>query len=259
MVRPKKGLGQHFLTDRGIAEKIVMQLKADNYRNVVEIGPGKGILTGFLLARNDIELYPVEIDNEAVDYLKINFPAINGKLIYGNFLNIDLTFFGEEIGIIGNLPYNISSQIFFKVLSSKDQVMEMLCMVQKEVAERIVSPPGNRTCGILSVLLQTWYDAEYLFTVQPGSFYPKPEVKSGVIRLTRNKRRTLGCNEDFYKLFIKTAFNQRRKILKNSVSGIIGKRRTENKLFLKRPEQLSVEEFIALATELESGDHVTIK
>ncbi len=250
MVRPKKRLGQHFLTDPHIAGKITGSLRAEGFRTVIEVGPGKGILTGFLLKNQKIDLIPVEIDGEASEYLLNHYPELKGILIQEDFLKLNLASFGNKFGIIGNLPYNISSQIFFTILEHHDRVEEVVCMVQKEVADRIFSPPGNKTYGILSVLLQTWYDVEILFTVNPGSFFPKPEVRSAVIRLTRNKRKLLGCGEEEYKKLIKTAFNQRRKMLRNSISGLSGGKGKDSLILSMRPEQLGVEDFINLANDI---------
>jgi 16S rRNA (adenine1518-N6/adenine1519-N6)-dimethyltransferase len=247
MVRPKKHLGQHFLTDHNIAKRITDSLTPGGSKNVIEVGPGKGILTGFLLGSEDIELIPVEIDHESVEYLLNLFPVLSSKLIEADFLSLDLSkLFTEDFRIIGNFPYNISSQIFFKVLDHRKQVKEVVCMIQKEVAERIISPPGNKTYGILSVLLQTWFKIDYLFTVSPGSFFPRPDVQSAVIRLVRNDRIELGVDPKKFKLVVKTAFNQRRKMLRNSVKSLLNTDVMENPLFQKRPEQLSVEEFIEL-------------
>lgn len=247
MVRPKKHLGQHFLTDPNIAKRITDSLSSAINGKVIEVGPGKGVLTGFLLDRGDIDLVPVEIDHESVEYLLNLFPGLDNKLIEADFLSLDLNkVCHEDFRIIGNFPYNISSQIFFKILEHKDQVKEVVCMIQKEVAERIASPPGNKTYGILSVLLQTWFRIEYLFTVNAGSFFPKPDVQSAVIRLTRNDRVDIGVDPKKFKLVIKTAFNQRRKMLRNSVKGLLNIDVMDNPAFQKRPEQLSVEEFIEL-------------
>ena len=251
-MRPKKSLGQHFLNDKTLAEEIVSKLIASDYQNVIEVGPGRGVLTEFLLSRNDIEVFPVEIDRDLSELLLEIYPELNGKLIVDDILKIDLSKFGDKVGLIGNFPYNISSQIFFRVLEYKDNVKEIVCMLQKEVAERIISPPGNKTYGILSVLLQTWFDTEYLFTVKPGSFFPVPEVNSAVIRLTRNERLHLDCDEVFFKTVVKTAFNQRRKMLRNSISVFLKGDKPENIIYTRRPEQLSVDEFIALTNELES-------
>ena len=249
MVRPKKHLGQHWLTDTNIAKRITDSLSADGSNNIIEVGPGKGVLTGLLLDREQINFVPVEIDRESVEYLKNQFPGIESKLVEGDFLTLNLnTIFNEteNFRIIGNFPYNISSQIFFKMLDHKDQVTEVVCMIQKEVAERLASPPGNKTYGILSVLLQTWYHIEYLFSVSPGSFFPRPDVQSAVIRLTRNDRKELGVDQKKFKTVVKMAFNQRRKMLRNSVKGLLSGSVMENPLFQRRPEQLSVDEFIEL-------------
>jgi len=257
MVRPKKHLGQHFLTDPNIAKRITDSLSTSECKNIIEVGPGKGVLTVFLLEREGINLVPVEIDHESVEYLLSHIPALESKLVEADFLAFDLnTLFPEAecFSIIGNFPYNISSQIFFKVLDYKDQVKEVVCMIQKEVAERIISPPGNKTYGILSVLLQTWFKTEYLFTVNAGSFFPRPDVQSAVVRFTRNDRTELGVNAKKFKTVVKTAFNQRRKMLRNSVKGLLSESVMENPLFQKRPEQLSVEQFIELTRYL-SEDH----
>jgi len=254
MVRPKKHLGQHFLTDPAIAGRIVGALSARNASVVLEIGPGKGILTKPLMERNFENLKLVEIDSESVEYLLLNWPELKEGLVRADFLKLDLTEIGEKIAIIGNFPYNISSQIFFHILEDKDRVPEVVCMIQKEVAERIVSPPGSRDYGILSVLLQTWYDIELLFQVSPGSFFPPPKVKSAVIRLTRNNRKKLACSDEFYRKLVKTAFNQRRKMLRNSISSFLSPEESGRELFMKRPEQLSADDFISLATELESAN-----
>jgi len=252
MVRPKKHLGQHFLTDNTVAKKITDGLSIVGCRNVLEVGPGKGVLTSILLDRTDIDLVPVEIDHESVEYLLNQYPGIEKKLIEADFLALDLNeLFSEDFRIIGNFPYNISSQIFFKVLDHKDQVKEIVCMIQKEVADRIISPPGNKTYGILSVLLQTWFKIEYLFSVKPESFFPVPAVQSAVIRLVRNDRTELGVDPKKFKIVIKTSFNQRRKMLRNSVKGLLNADVMENPLFQKRPEQLSVEEFIELTRFIE--------
>jgi 16S rRNA (adenine1518-N6/adenine1519-N6)-dimethyltransferase len=237
--------------DKEIAYRIVGALEAKDYSNVVEVGPGKGVLTEILMKRKNLVIHPVEIDREASAYLLERYPEIQENLVTADFLLEDLSKFGKEIGIIGNFPYNISSQIFFRVLSYRDHVKEIVCMLQKEVAERIISPPGNKSYGILSVLLQTWYDPEYLFSVKPESFYPVPEVNSGVIRLTRNKRQRIDCDEAFFLAVVKTAFNQRRKMLRNSISSFLHGEKLGGKVYTMRPEQLSPDEFIALARELE--------
>ncbi len=249
MVRPKKHLGQHFLTDRNIAKRITDSLSPDGVSPIIEVGPGKGVLTQFLLEDQGLDLVPVEIDSESVEYLLQNFPALKGRLVEGDFLKTDpAKIFGKDcrFRIIGNFPYNISSQIFFKVLEHREQVTEVVCMIQKEVAERIATQPGSRTYGILSVLLQTWYDIEYLFTVQPGSFFPRPEVQSAVIRLTRNSRKDLGTDPVKFTRVVKAAFNQRRKMIRNSVRGLVNGEMPESRLLQMRPEQLGVEEFAEL-------------
>ncbi|MGC9341864.1 MAG: 16S rRNA (adenine(1518)-N(6)/adenine(1519)-N(6))-dimethyltransferase RsmA [Bacteroidales bacterium] len=245
-------MGQHFLTDRNIAERITELLKAHGSDVIIEIGPGKGILTQFLKERKDKELILIEIDNESVDYLEDVYPELKGSIISGDFLKEDISKLGRQISIIGNFPYNISSQIFFKVLENVDIVNEVTGMLQKEVALRLASGPGSKQYGILSVLLQTWYDISIEFHVKPGSFYPPPEVNSSVIRLTRNQRKELPCSRKKYKSIIKTAFNQRRKIMGNSLKSILVNLDGEIPYLSKRPEQLSVEEFIELCLAIEN-------
>ena len=247
-VRPKKFLGQHFLKDLGIARRIADTLLDYQSLPVLEIGPGMGVLTQFLL-ENKMDLTAVELDRESVPYLNDHFPELRGKIIEADFLKLDLNpLFPGSFCVIGNYPYNISSQIFFKVLDYKDRIPCCSGMIQKEVAERIASVPGKKAYGIISVLLQTWYDIEYLFTVDENVFNPPPKVKSAVVRLTRNNRKTLDCDEKLYKTVIKTAFNQRRKTMRNSLKPLLGKECELFQLpvFTKRPEQLSVEEFIEL-------------
>lgn len=271
-VRAKKSLGQHFLTDLSVARQIADALivpdkTADDgsqavpgRTDVLEVGPGMGVLTQYLLQRPELNLKMVEIDRESVDYLLVNFPQVNGSLIEADFLKLRLeNFFSGDFCVIGNFPYNISSQIFFKILDCKDSVPQVVCMIQKEVAERIAEKPGTKTYGILSVLLQAWYDIEYLFTVGEGAFNPPPKVKSAVIRLTRNSRTSLGCDESLFKTVVKTSFNQRRKTLRNSLKPLIldkaaregwSVEQTEafvsDPVFSLRPERLGVEDFIAL-------------
>ena len=247
-VRAKKGLGQHFLKDLQIAKRIADTMDAYKGVPVFEIGPGMGVLTRFLLdAGHDLSV--VELDLESVAYLEDNFPELDGCIIAEDFLRLDLSkvFFGKFC-VIGNYPYNISSQIFFKVLDYKDQIPCCSGMLQKEVAERLAAGPGSKTYGILSVLLQAWYDVEYLFTVSETVFDPPPKVKSGVLRATRNGRTSLGCDEALFKTVVKTTFNQRRKTLRNSIRPILGKDCPDYGLpiFDKRPEQLSVEQFVEL-------------
>ena len=252
-VRAKKALGQHFLTDQKVARAIVDALHGG--LPALEVGPGMGVLTQYLLQREDIDLRMVEIDGESVKYLLAHFPGIQGKLLQADFLTLKLEkLFPEKFAIIGNFPYNISSQIFFKVLDHKDRVPEVVGMVQKEVAERIAEKPGSKTYGILSVLLQAWYDIEYLFTVGSGCFAPPPKVESAVIRLTRNSRTDLGCDEALFKTIVKTAFGQRRKMMRNPLKPLAIARGKEEILslpvFSQRPEQLSVEDFIDLTNLL---------
>lgn len=243
-VRPKKYLGQHFLCDDSIAQRIVESLNEPN-PNLLEIGPGMGVLTKFLIHKENVKLKVVEIDDESVVYLQQNYPELSDKIIPADFLTLDLSsMYDDKVSIIGNFPYNISSQILFKILENKDLVTETVGMFQKEVAERIASAPGNKHYGILSVLLQAFYDIEYLFTVHEHSFNPPPKVKSAVIRITRNPEKRLGCDEKLFKQVVKTAFNQRRKTLRNSLKTFqFQDGFSENPLFAKRPEQLTVGEF----------------
>lgn len=244
-VRAKKNLGQHFLKDKNIAERIVDSLQADNIHKVLEIGPGMGVLTQFLLKKEQFETFVVEIDRESVDYLKEHFPQMRERIISNDFLRMRLDqLFNEPFAIIGNFPYNISSQIFFNILDYRDQVPEIVGMLQKEVAERLAAGPGSKTYGILSVFLQAYYDIEYLFTVHEDVFSPPPKVKSGVIRLTRNQTTKLNCDEKQFFGIVKMAFNQRRKTMRNSLkSVIVSEELKANPVFDKRPEQLGVAEF----------------
>lgn len=307
LVRPKKALGQHFLTDLSVAQKIADALVVDAgsaemsetgavgvagagaVMPVLEIGPGMGVLSQYLLERGDIDLRMIEIDRESVDYLLVHFPKAAGRVIEGDFLKMNLAYFfppkksslvtdkveKEEIkttkgktneddatgtfSVIGNFPYNISSQIFFRIIDHKDSIPQVVCMIQKEVAERIAEKPGSKTYGILSVLLQAWYDIEYLFTVGEGAFNPPPKVKSAVIRLRRNSRTDLGCNEKLFKTIVKTSFNQRRKTLRNSLKPLVADKAAHEgwapeqtagflsaPVFELRPERLGVEDFINL-------------
>ncbi|RLD94104.1 MAG: 16S rRNA (adenine(1518)-N(6)/adenine(1519)-N(6))-dimethyltransferase [Bacteroidetes bacterium] len=252
MVRPKKHLGQHFLTDPSIAGRIVDALQVPSGDTVLEIGPGTGVLTELLL-KKDIRLLPVEIDHESVAHLKQKWPILEDRILELDFLKMNL---GEYIPgsfhIIGNFPYNISSQIFFRVLEYRQQVPTVVCMLQKEVAMRIASPPGSRAYGILSVLLQAYYNIEMLFTVKPGSFFPPPRVTSGVIRLSRNQTLTLPCDEKLFVRVVKTTFNQRRKMIRNSIKSILLNLDSDFELLSKRPEQLGVSEFIELTNWVES-------
>ncbi|MDR1415006.1 MAG: 16S rRNA (adenine(1518)-N(6)/adenine(1519)-N(6))-dimethyltransferase RsmA [Odoribacteraceae bacterium] len=245
LVRAKKHLGQHFLKDQNIARKITESLLPVT-REVLEVGPGTGVLTRYLLEM-PISLRAIEIDAEAVEHLHATFPEHRHQIILGDFLKLPLA--PSPLSIIGNLPYNISSQIFFKVLEHRDAIPQVVCMIQKEVAERLSAPHGNKTYGILSVLLQAYYTIEYLFTVSEHVFDPPPKVKSAVIRLTRNARDKLGCDERLFRLIVKTGFNQRRKTLRNSLKNILPAGFTSDKLAL-RPEQLSVDDFIDLCNQI---------
>lgn len=251
-VRAKKFLGQHFLKDLSVAQKIAETIEEGP---VLEIGPGMGVLTQFLLKNPRIQLTAIEIDRESVAYLKEWYPELH--LIEGDFLKLDLDVIypSGNFNVIGNYPYNISSQIFFKVLEYKDRIPVCSGMIQKEVAERIASKPGNKAYGILSVLLQAYYDIEYLFTVDEHVFNPPPKVKSAVIRMTRNERKHLDCDETLFKQVVKTAFNQRRKQMRNSLQSLVGKGNPllEEKIFTKRPEQLNVEEFVELTRMIQEG------
>jgi len=248
IIRPKKSIGQHFLRDLGIAQRIAETLAEYRGLPVLEVGPGTGVLTRFLLDEGH-DLSVVEIDMESVNYLEQNFPELNGRIHVDDFLQMKLEhLYDDKFCVIGNYPYYISSQIFFKVLDYREQVTCCSGMIQKEVAERLAATPGTRTFGILSALIQPWYDVEYLFTVSEKVFDPPPKVKSAVVRMTRNKRTDLGCEESLYRKVVKTSFNQRRKTLRNSMKPILGKDCPYFKLpiFDKRPEQLSIEQFIEL-------------
>lgn len=252
-VKAKKHLGQHFLNDEKIALNIVEGLNSP-IKKVFEIGPGMGVLTKYLIQNKEIDLSVIEIDTESVAYLNENYPQLAGKIISGDFLKMDFTEFGDEpFNIIGNFPYNISSQIFFKVLEHREQIPQIVGMLQKEVAERLASPPGSKVYGILSVFLQAYYNVEYLFTVDEHVFTPPPKVKSGVIRVTRNDVKKLNCDEKLFFKVVKASFNQRRKTISNSLKAIPFNRDhiKELDLFTKRPEQLSVEQFVELTNFVE--------
>ena len=251
-VKPKKALGQHFLTDLSIARRIASTL--DDYRGspVMEVGPGMGVLTQFLI-EDGHDVTVAEIDGESVEYLKANYPALDagGRILDCDFLKTDLAEIyqgGKQFCVIGNYPYNISSQIFFHVLDYKDQVVCCSGMLQREVAERLAAAPGTKARGILSVLLQAWYDVEYLFTVNENVFNPPPKVKSGVIKMVRNGVTDLGCDERLFKTVVKTSFGQRRKTLRNSLRGLFpaGSTMPDTPLMAMRPEQLTVAQFIEL-------------
>lgn len=248
IVKPKKSLGQHFLKDLNVAGRIAQTLDAYKGMPILEIGPGMGVLTRFLLDYGH-DLKVVELDRDSVAYLNDHFPSLDGRIISGDFLALPIQELYEvPFCVIGNYPYNISSQIFFKVLENKEKIPCCSGMIQKEVAERIASKPGKKAYGILSVLLQAYYDIEYLFTVDEHVFDPPPKVKSAVIRLTRNKTTSLDCNEKLFKSVVKTGFNQRRKTLRNSLKPLLGNDCpiTSDPIFNLRPEQLSVEQFVKL-------------
>lgn len=257
-VKPKKALGQHFLTDLSVAARIAATLDAYKGMPVLEVGPGMGVLTRPLLeAGHDVTV--VEIDRESVDYLKINFPGLNNgsRIVEGDFLKLDLAalFPGRKFCVIGNYPYNISSQIFFHVLDYKDLIPCCSGMLQREVAERITAGPGTKARGILSVLLQAWYDIDYLFTVSEHVFNPPPKVKSGVISMRRNNVTDLGCDETLFRIVVKTTFGQRRKTIRNSVRSLLppGPQPIDGPLMALRPEQLSVAQFIDLTNLVSSA------
>lgn len=256
LVKPKKFLGQHFLKDLSIAKDIADTVDECPGLPILEVGPGMGVLTQFLMEKGR-EVKVVELDFESVAYLRENFPALEGNIIEDDFLKLKLEklFDGRPFVLTGNYPYNISSQIFFKMLDYKDLIPCCTGMIQKEVAERIAAGPGSKIYGILSILIQAWYKVEYLFTVHEHVFNPPPKVKSAVIRMTRNETKELGCNERLFKLIVKTTFNQRRKTLRNSISSILekGNPLSNDPVFNKRPEQLSVQEFIELTNRVETA------
>jgi len=253
-VKAKKHLGQHFLNDESIAAAIADTLNFEGYDNVLEIGPGMGVLTKYLLEK-PITTYVIEIDTESVTYLESNFPKLKDKIISKDFLkyNINETFEGKQFGIIGNFPYNISTQIVFRTLEYRNQIPEFAGMFQKEVAERICEKKGTKAYGILSVLVQAFYDAEYLFTVDEHVFIPPPKVKSGVLRLRRKEDFSLPCGEKLFFTVVKTAFQQRRKTLRNSLKTLnLSDNLREDTIFDLRPEQLNVQQFIELTQKIEA-------
>jgi dimethyladenosine transferase len=251
LVKAKKHLGQHFLKDLNIAQKIADTLSLVNYKKVVEIGAGMGVLTQFLL-KKDTEVYVVEIDKESVAYLEAHYPELRGKIIADDFLKYDIAgYLRGPFAIIGNFPYNISTQIVFKLLELRDYVPEFSGMFQKEVAERICEREGSKTYGILSVLVQAFYEATYLFTVSEGVFNPPPKVKSGVLRLVRKPNYHLDCDEALFFTIVKTAFNQRRKTLRNSLKPLLtNESLKKNSIFDKRPEQLPWQDFVFITKEI---------
>lgn len=258
-VRPKKHLGQHFLKDEDIAKKIVSSLSSPPFwgekgRGVVlEIGPGKGVLTRYLLQNDSFDLSVVELDRQSVEYLNQAYPPLKDRIIFADFLRMDLQdHFSGSFAVIGNFPYNISSQILFKVLDHRDRIPEVVGMFQKEVAERMAAKPRSKTYGIISVLLQTFYNIEYLFTVNEAVFDPPPKVKSAVVRLVRNSLSTLGCNEELFVRVVKTGFNQRRKTLRNALKVFeLSPEALAHRFFSQRAEELSVNEFVELTNMLD--------
>jgi 16S rRNA (adenine1518-N6/adenine1519-N6)-dimethyltransferase len=253
LVRAKKHLGQHFLTDKNIAAKIVDSLRPGNsYTQVLEVGPGMGILSDFLFQKENFETYLIDIDKESYEFLKKKYPQLGERLINADFLEMDFkTIFKQPFGIIGNFPYNISSQILFKVLDNREHVVEVVGMFQKEVAERCAAKAGSKEYGILSVFLQAYYKVEYLFTVKAGVFNPPPKVLSAVIRLTRNETRQLDCDEKLFWQVVKAGFNQRRKTLRNALSSLINKEKmTDEPMLDLRAERLSVGDFVNLTNKI---------
>lgn len=256
-VRAKKHLGQHFLKDETIALHIVESLKHSSlYKKVLEVGPGMGVLTKYLINQPAYETFIIDIDRESIAYLKKNYPVLENRIIEGDFLKLDFNrlFPDERFAVIGNFPYNISTEILFKVLDHKNQVPEIVGMFQKEVAERIAAKPGNKTYGITSVLLQAFYNIEYLFTVHENVFQPPPKVKSAVIRLTRNSIQRLDCDEKLFKQVVKSGFNQRRKTLRNSIKAFKLKPEfLDHKYLTQRAEELSVADFVQLTNMVDVG------
>jgi 16S rRNA (adenine1518-N6/adenine1519-N6)-dimethyltransferase len=248
-VKAKKHLGQHFLKDKAICEKIANQFTGyKDCKNVIEIGPGMGALSDFLIARGDLDLWFLDVDNESIDFLKNKYPTLNDKIILGDFLRMNLKqLMGEDpFSVVGNFPYNISTQILFKCLEYRNQIPEIMGMFQKEVAVRIAEKPGSKEYGITSVLFQAFYDIHYCFTVDEHVFIPPPKVKSGVIRCTRNNRQQLDCDEKLFFQVVKMAFNQRRKTLRNSLKQLLKGRELPEVYTNERPEKLSVDQFIEL-------------
>ncbi|MBK9256522.1 MAG: 16S rRNA (adenine(1518)-N(6)/adenine(1519)-N(6))-dimethyltransferase RsmA [Saprospiraceae bacterium] len=259
-MKAKKSFGQHFLTDEGIAKKIAYSLgRTEGYKNVLEVGPGKGVLTKYLLEQ-DLNLKVVEADQDMVLYLNKHYPKLNDHIIFLDFLklNMSMIFDGEPFYLIGNYPYNISSQILFKMINSKELVPEMVGMFQKEVADRVIAPPGSKTYGVISVLIQAYYTGEQIINVPPGCFSPPPKVNSSVIRMKRKENYTLPCDDRLFRQIVKTSFGQRRKMLRNTLKPLLSDESVLNDvMFNERPEQLSVEDFVALTNML--GNNIKIK
>ncbi|MGV3631827.1 MAG: 16S rRNA (adenine(1518)-N(6)/adenine(1519)-N(6))-dimethyltransferase RsmA [Bacteroidota bacterium] len=254
-VRAKKHLGQHFLVDQNVSKKIANQFgNHQGCSTVLEIGPGTGALTKFLLEKPENDLWVIEVDRDSIAYLKEHYPQLKNKILEADFLKLDVNkYFGEKpFAVVGNFPYNISSQILFKCLDHRNQIPEIMGMFQKEVAERVAEKPGSKTYGIISVLLQAFYDIQYCFTVDENVFNPPPKVKSGVIRLTRNSREQLPCDEKMFIRVVKACFNQRRKMIRNSVKQFTAGKEFEHRFLTDRPERLSVDDFIELTLALEA-------
>lgn len=252
-VRAKKHLGQHFLNDKNAAKRIADALDPSlGFTQVLEVGPGMGVLSDFLLEKEEFETFLIDIDDESFTYLQDKYPQLGDRLIHGDFLTLDFNqYFGEKMAVIGNYPYNISSQILFKILEERDRVVQMAGMFQKEVAQRCVAQPGTKEYGIISVFLQAYYDVEYLFTVKAGAFNPPPKVLSGVMRMTRNNVTDLGCDEALFWKVVKAGFNQRRKTLRNALSSIITKdKMSNNPLYDLRAERLTVQDFVDLTNDI---------
>ncbi len=252
-VRAKKHLGQHFLNDKNAAKRIADALDPSlGFTQVLEVGPGMGVLSDFLLKKSDYETFLIDIDDESIEFLQDKYPQLGPRLIHGDFLTLDFSkYFGDKIAVIGNYPYNISSQILFKILEERDRVIQMAGMFQKEVAERCVAKPGSKEYGILSVFLQAYYKVEYLFTVKAGAFNPPPKVLSGVMRMTRNTTKELDCDEKLFWKVVKAGFNQRRKTLRNALSGVVPKENmSDNPLYELRAERLTVSDFVELTNEI---------
>jgi len=255
IMKAKKSFGQHFLNKEDIAKRIADSLICQHqYNAVLEVGPGKGVLTKYLLEK-DFDFKAVEADFDMVNYLNYYYLGLENKIIAEDFLKVDLSkvFEGRPFGLIGNFPYNISSQILIKLIEYRDYIPEMVGMFQKELAERVIAGPGSKVYGVISVLVQAYYHGEYLFSVSPGSFTPPPKVKSGVIRLTRKEQKDLGCDAKLFKTIVKTTFGQRRKMLRNTMKTLIkDEELLKDEKFNKRPEQLSLEDFIDLTNFLEA-------
>ncbi len=255
-VRAKKHLGQHFLNDKNAAQRIVDALTPSlGFKQVLEVGPGMGVLSDFLLQKEEYETFLIDVDDESIDFLADKYPQLGNRLIHGDFLELDFgTYFPGKMAVIGNFPYNISSQILFKILEERDKVVEMVGMFQKEVAERCVAKPGSKEYGILSVFLQAYYHVSYLFTVKAGAFNPPPKVLSGVMRMVRNERETLDCDEKLFWRVVKASFNQRRKTLRNALSAVVPKdKMSDNPLYELRAERLSVADFVELTNEISNA------